>query len=117
MCSACYAPHRQAYSLFHAALHRAHKGDRAFDLTVPWIRERLHAPCPRTGLAFRILDKSKNMSDRHPMSPSLDKINPFAGYTKDNVQVVSWWYNCAKQQFTDDEVIALCSTVAAMARS
>jgi hypothetical protein len=45
------------------------------------------------------------------MSPSIDKIDPAKGYTIDNCQVVSWWYNVTKQRFTDKEVLELCKAV------
>lgn len=89
----------------------------AFNLTIPWVLERLRIPCQKTGFAYRILDKSRNMKDRHPMSPSLDKINPARGYTKANTQVVSWWYNCAKQRFTDSQVLELCQAVVTTAKA
>ncbi len=53
-----------------------------------------------------MLATGKNIRTRHPNSPSLDQINPQGGYTTDNVQVVAWWYNVSKQQFTDEEVLA-----------
>lgn len=36
---------------------------------------------------------------------SIDKINPLLGYTKGNVQIVCWWYNVCKQNWTEEEVI------------
>lgn len=51
------------------------------------------------------------------MGPSLDKIDPSGGYTKSNVQVVCWWYNASKQQFTDAEVLTLCEAVVKKANS
>lgn len=44
--------------------------------------------------------------------PSLDQIKPSAGYTKRNTRVVAWWFNVAKQTYTDKEVISLCKRVA-----
>ena len=90
----------------------------AFDLETEWIRQCLGRPCPRTGIPFVLHHSSnKGYTDRHPFGPSLDKIDPFKGYTKDNVQVVCWAYNCAKQRFTDEEVLRLCKAVVKTATS
>ncbi|CAB4150150.1 hypothetical protein UFOVP562_37 [uncultured Caudovirales phage] len=110
-CSDCYPTHRQAQTLFYAAQHRAIKKGLIFDLDADWIAEQLKRPCPRTGVEFRLLEASSGYGDRGPFGPSLDKIDPHGGYTKNNVQVVCWWYNVAKQRFTDQEVINLCTMV------
>lgn len=68
--------------------------------------------CPRTEAEFHREGHSNGYLDRSPFAPSLDRIDPEGGYTKDNVQVVVWFYNCAKQRFTDDEVIDLCTRIA-----
>lgn len=110
-CKDCYPTHRQAQTLFHAANHRAIKNRLEFDLDIDWIVDQLKLPCPRTGARFQLLASSSGYGDRGPFGPSLDKIDPRRGYTKDNVQVVCWWYNVAKQRFTDQEVIDLCRMV------
>lgn len=110
-CGSCYPAFRQATSLFHSARHRAEEQGLEFNLTIKWIEQRLKYPCPKTGLSFDILHGGKDYSSRSPMCPSVDKINPSLGYTEDNVQVVSWWYNCSKQRFSDKEVLELCKAV------
>ena len=67
--------------------------------------------CPKTGLQFNIIEKGKNYRDRHPLTPSIDKIDPMMGYTEDNIQIVCWWYNLAKSRLTDQEVLELCKAV------
>lgn len=86
-------------------------------IAVEWVEERLHLPCPRTGYVYELRHNSKNMRERVPNSPSLDKINPAGGYTPDNVEVVCWAYNALKQTFTSDEVLDLCRRVIETARS
>lgn len=110
-CAECYPLYRQAYNIHKAARHRAEKKGIPFDITVDWITERCRLPCPRTGVPFAILQGAGGYGNRGPNGPSLDQITPSGGYTTDNVQVVSWWYNCAKQRFSDEEVLALCKAV------
>jgi len=57
------------------------------------------------------------MKERAFNSPSLDQITPGGGYKRRNVQVVVWWYNAAKQRFTDREVLALCELVCETAKA
>ena len=103
-CSRCYPIYRKAVNLLASARHRSRT---ACNLTIEWIEERIRLGCPRTGLKFVLQD-----GPRKAMTPSLDQINLGNGYTKRNVQVVSWWYNAAKQAFSDTEVITLCTLVA-----
>jgi len=107
-CPECQPLYRHAYNLYHSALKRAKKAQLALDLTPSWILERLWYPCPRTGLAFA---SPTTTTGRVPHSPSLDRIDPRKGYTKRNVQVVAWWYNQAKGEYTDEEVLHLCRLV------
>lgn len=109
-CPDCYPVYRQAYNLTHTVRHRANKKNLEFDLSVGWLYDKLKKPCPKTGLDF-VIGESTNFSNRHPMTPSVDKIDPSKGYTEDNCQVVCWWYNVSKQRFTDDEVLELCRAV------
>jgi hypothetical protein len=79
---------------------------------VEFLRQSIISGCPRTGIKFKkLLQANSDYSNRDPWSPSVDKIDPTKGYTKDNVQIVSWWYNVSKQQFTDDEVLEFCQKV------
>ena len=81
-----------------------------FNLDLDWLYKRLYF-CERTGIEFNIGYNGSNYSDRDLRTPSIDKINPELGYTKDNCQIVCWWYNVSKQRFTDEEVIELCRKV------
>lgn len=42
---------------------------------------------------------------------SIDKIDANKGYTKDNCEIVAWWYNCAKQTYSNKEVYDFCKMV------
>jgi hypothetical protein len=110
VCKECYPKYRQAYNLYYAAKQRAEKNKIPFNLTLKWVLDRLSF-CPKTGLPFTYRENGNNYSNRKATTPSIDKIDPFLGYTMDNCQVVCWWFNVSKQQFTDTEVIDLCKRV------
>jgi hypothetical protein len=112
LCDECYPVYRASYSIWHAAKRRADESNMLFDITPEFIFNLVaFGYCPRTGLEFRIEDKGSNYSNRHPQTPSIDKIDPTKGYTKDNIQVVCWWYNSAKARYTDEQVLQLCMSV------
>lgn len=110
-CNDCYTPWRKAYNFFYTAKHRSTAKNYEFDLDVEWIFERLNKPCPKTGYNFVVGSGGKNYSTRNPYSPSMDRIDNSKGYTKDNVQVVCWIYNAAKQTFSDKELLDFCKQV------
>lgn len=111
VCPTCYPLHRQAYQLWHAALYRSKRGNLGFDIDVLDIYKQLKQPCPKTGHQFVLNEKGQNIGNRNPYSPSLDKIDPTKGYTKDNCRVVCWWYNVTKQRYSDEEVLNLCKQI------
>ena len=110
-CNDCYLFYRKAVTLLYAADSRAKKKSLPFDLDVEWIMERLKKTCPVTDCVFALKNTGNNYSNRSPFTPSIDKIDPALGYTKDNCRLVIWWYNSAKQQLTDEETIKLCKIV------
>jgi hypothetical protein len=117
-CDTCYPAYRKAENLFAAARWRANNKSLPFDLTIPFIFEHLQRPCPKTGKSFNLGKSGSSYSDRDLYCPSVDKINPYLGYTQDNVQIVCWGYNVAKQRFTDEEIIEFWkSTVDYLARA
>lgn len=107
-CSGCYPAYRRCVNMLASARHRS---STTCDLSVEWLRKRLEEGCPKVGLPFELLKTGANYRDRHPLSPSLDQIIPGKGYTMRNIQVVCWWYNAAKQRFSDKEVVWLCQRV------
>ncbi len=60
--------------------------------------------CAATGCDF-VIEK------RHPLCPSLDKINPALGYIKGNVQWLSWAANRAKGDMDNFDFIEMCRRV------
>lgn len=112
LCPSCYPKWRMVYMMAKTALHRAKAKKLAFDLDVSYLYALVKDDvCPKTGLKFEYEIKGKSFKERHPLSPSLDKIDPAKGYVKGNVQVVCWWYNLAKSTYTDEEVLELCKAV------
>lgn len=89
---------RATYLLKRAKIRAKEKGWE-FDLTRDWVLQRLKkGVCEVTGLPFDLSKQDESL--RHnPFAPSLDRIDPSRGYTKDNVQVVIWAYNAAKNEF------------------
>lgn len=66
--------------------------------------------CAKTGLEFVF-------EPRHPFSPSLDRIDQKLNYTPENVQVVCWQYNVAKNKWSDDQTLRFCRAVVQAADS
>lgn len=95
-------PRTRASLLLGNARKRAEKLKLEFDLDLEWTAERLEkGVCEASGLPFVMTN------GRHAFAPSLDRINPKRGYTKDNTQVVVWAYNAAKGIASHDEVMTL----------
>ena len=82
---------------------RAKQKGLAFDLTV----DDLDIPdvCPILGLPFELT------GPRSKMSPSLDRIVPELGYTKDNVRIISDLANRMKQEATKEELEAFAANI------
>ena len=100
----------RAVRLIIDAKKRATKNNIKFDLSRQIIENILEIGiCERTGIKFQFESHDKFRS--HPYAPSLDKINPFGDYTHDNIKVVCFAYNIAKNQFSHDEFVKFCKTV------
>jgi|SRR5579859_1436557 len=85
------------YNLFHSAKKRAAKKKIRFtialkDIIIPKI-------CPLLGIPLSLGTRL-----RHRNSPSLDRIKPELGYTKGNIQVISWRANQIKNDSTLTEL-------------
>lgn len=82
-----------------------------YSLTKDWFLERLNAgKCEVTGLEFSMTPGSKT---RNLMSPSVDRINPFLGYTPENCQLVILSYNLAKCDGDPVHVLNMSRAIAA----
>jgi hypothetical protein len=104
---------RSTYMLCTARRRALEKG-LAFDLTHEWIYERVaKGVCEVTGIPFVLTGEGKN----RPWSPSLDRIDPSQGYTRDNVQVVCWMYNAAKGVAGHEDVLKLAEALCTQKQS
>ena len=83
------------------------RGDKC-ELSLELLMKRLeNNRCEKTGIEFEWSNDNKEMS-RNPKGPSIDKIDPYGSYTDDNIQLVCVWYNLAKAQLTDAEMLDFC---------
>lgn len=70
-----------------------------FDLDVAWVLERLsQGRCEATGLELSLTGHSSAF--RHPLSPSVDRIDSSGGYTKSNCQIVATIHNLSKGEWS-----------------
>ena len=101
----------RAKQLYGAAMRRAERLGLEFSITLIRIECALFAGvCERTGVPFSLNNHERYQI--HPFAPSLDRKDPFIGYTNDNTQIVCNAYNVGKNQMSDDEYIAFCKIVA-----
>lgn len=91
-------PEGRAFELWRAARKRGHE----FTLTKEFVTElvRCAIRCPYTGVPFDYVLRSKGL--RSPWAASLDRIDSSKGYTPDNVEITSVWWNTAKSDWTPD---------------
>ena len=106
-CVECYTKYRSLYSLLQSSKYRANKRGLEYDLDLDWILAQ-GSTCKKTGVPLSFTNNGVNYASRGPYTASIDKIDPNGGYTKNNCQLVSWWYNVSKQQFTEEQVYQLC---------
>lgn len=61
--------------------------------------------CEATGIELS-MEELKDVRV-NPLKPTLDRIDSKKGYTMDNTQLVCWWYNVMKQDWSNETVIFL----------
>lgn len=66
--------------------------------------------CAISGMPFS--DTPSTDGRRRPFSPSIDRIDNSAGYTIENIQVVTSIVNNAKADYGDEEFVSMCRAVA-----
>lgn len=95
----------KARSLCGSARTFATRNHLDFDLTQEWVQEKIdRGVCEVSGMPF-------DMKRKGPFVPSLDRKVPGGPYTQENVQVVVWLYNAAKQNFTHEDVMVLAEAL------
>lgn len=74
------------------------------DLDEQWLRPRLERRiCEVTGIPF----SEKVQRPAHRYCPSIDRIDPTKGYTKENSRVVCMMLNIIKRDYSDAEIISV----------
>lgn len=86
--------------LFNAAKQRASKKNIEFSITINDIIIPTH--CPIMGVELT----TETGEGRKQTAASLDRIDNSKGYTKDNIQVISWLANSMKQEATKEQLLA-----------
>lgn len=89
------------------ARYRAKKKGIAFNLAPEDLQGRVKF-CERTGIAL-----TRNIGRRGPgpFSPTLDRIDPSKGYTKENIQIVCNGYNSLKGSGTSEDALLIAQKV------
>lgn len=85
-----------------------------FTLTVEHILQQLmQGRCAVTKIKFEFDNLHQLFYGRkkNAFAPSIDRIDPRFGYTNQNTRIVIWWYNMAKAELSDREMIFLCGKV------
>jgi hypothetical protein len=93
-----YRKSKREYYLWQTVKHRCKKDGTEFTLSV----NDIVVPefCPVLGIKLEFGDESGRWC-----SPSIDRINPKGGYTKDNIQIISHRANSIKSDGTPEEVM------------
>lgn len=86
------------YRLWAVAKSRAKREGTEF--TLDWRDIEIPPHCPLLGIA--LLTKTSNRA--HPQNPSLDRLDPRKGYTKENTWVISWRANVIKHDASLEEL-------------
>ena len=106
------SPVGRAGNIYRAARRRALAKGVEFSVSLARIERALVlGVCEKTGIPFDF--SAPDGVSRNPYAASIDRIDPFDGYTDSNVQIVVSMYNLGKSQFTDAEFVAFCKIVAA----
>jgi hypothetical protein len=103
-------PIYRAYYMRNGARCRARNKHEAFALTLDRVQRALLAGvCEQTGVPFDLRKHATHK--KQPFAPSLDKINPRLPYSDSNTQVVTWQYNAAKGEGSDQDLEQFCIRV------
>jgi hypothetical protein len=115
-----YKKQKDEYSSFryhlNIAKRRSEKYDRDFNLDLNflkdlWIKQGGKCAVTKLPLNIKYIHTKKQRTDKSPYQASLDRIDNNKGYTKDNVRFVSYMFNIARNNFTDEEVLDFCKCV------
>jgi hypothetical protein len=97
-------------SLVKSAQARAKKFNLAFDLDESWATARWTGRCEVSLLPFAEPAQRTGYARRN-FFPSIDKIDPIGGYTKDNCRFVIWAVNSLKRDGPDEEMYIIAEAI------
>jgi hypothetical protein len=86
-----------------AARSNARRKGLEFDIDLEWVIDKIkHLRCEVLGCDLTITQDVDGLTN--PFTPSLDRRDNSKGYTKDNVQVVAWFFNRLKGEWPEGVV-------------
>lgn len=95
---------------------RAKQSGVEHSLSKAWVEKAAQSTsCPVTGLLF-VIGAARVNGAPHPLSPSLDRIDPTKGYTDGNTRVVSYFVNVAKSAWSQEQFEMLVMAAASNLR-
>lgn len=89
-------------NMIKSARKRAKKKNIDFNLDINWLTKQFENQknkCALTAIDF-VIPKKRGI--KNPYAPSLDRIDPNKGYTKDNVRIVLYIVNCCLHNFDEN---------------
>lgn len=104
-------PEGKLYDLFKAAADRSEKKGWECNITLEFLLElwnKQNGCCLLTGIPFTLLVSGEFNRRYSPFNPSLDRIDCYKGYTKDNVRLVCTMINLAMNQFGEETFREMC---------
>lgn len=105
-------PRGRAMDLLAAAKWRTAKSGMDFNLAIEDIEPSItFGYCARTGQKFDMIPLGNRK--RKPNAPSIDRIDSSKGYIKGNIQIVTWAYNTAKHDRSDEDLFRLAELIIA----
>ena len=100
----------RAVLLLKNAKDRAKRQGVPYELDLDFVLERLRfGKCEITGLEFELSLSKKYKAN--PLGPSLDRIIPSKGYTKENVRMVCFGINVMHHDWSDDLMLRFAEKI------
>lgn len=101
-------PFGRCVILTRAARKRAKKRNLPYNLDYGFVYkmwEKQNGVCAMTGIPFTIDSEEKGKTQ--PFAPSIDRIDPSLGYTRENVRLICYVVNCCLHDFGEEVFCAL----------
>jgi len=96
--------------LLNNARDRAKRKNLPFELDKSWVIEKIKSnTCELSGIQF--IYESIGEYRANPFAPSIDKINPLKGYTKDNSRLVVFCVNMARSDWGDEILFKMSKSI------